>query len=187
MVLVDINPQLIIAGYQQLVEQKIEEGWKGYLLTVVFKQLSGSRSAMIAQTADEVERLYRTMLTRIVRNPKSPDRIGKLPIWLGSPDLPVFKTNKSSLAEVTINDGLHYHLIALIPPRSRLADDLVDHVRDQQALYAKAGRRVMRLDAVGIETRPAYVTDYALKSLSRRRFGSDEMLIFPRSRHELPD
>jgi hypothetical protein len=109
----------------------------------------------------------------------------RLPIWIGCPDLPVPKYQKQSLRNATINDGLHFHVICLIPPESRLTEPLQDHVAHHQQLYKGKAGTVSELDVRRIVKRPKYTTRYALKSIPKRRVSNDEIIILPRSQTEL--
>jgi hypothetical protein len=143
-------------------------------------QINGSPTTVLTRMAQELERIYATMLTRIIRNPTSVSAIGQLPIWIGCPDFPVPKHARQSVASVTINDGLHIHAIALIPPRSRVKEPLSTQLRTNQGLYVGHRKLVSRIRADLIDSSPGYVTGYVLKSISRRRFDTDRILVFPR-------
>jgi hypothetical protein len=187
MISVDSDPKLIVRGYQEFVEEKIQEGWTPYVLTFMFKQINGSPTTVLTRIGKELERIYATMLTRIIRNPTSASANGQLPIWIGCPDFPVPKHARQSLASVIINDGLHVHAVALIPPKSRLKEPLSTHLRTNQGLYVGHREMVGRIRADLIDSSPGYVTGYLLKSISRRRCDTDRILVFPRSLTELND
>jgi hypothetical protein len=175
-----------IQGYAAWAAQHVERGWEPYLLSFMFQQVPGSRASVLKQMQRDVERVYSTSLTRIVRKPRYEAEKGRLPIWLAVPDLPVPKRQKLSLRDVTVNDGLHYQGVALIPPGSRLKDGLDVHFRHHQALYVRPEHRLTRIHVKPVSHDPDYVTKYVLKSLSRQRFSLDEVLVLPRSRSELP-
>jgi hypothetical protein len=130
-----------------------------------------------------MSRIYSTMLTRIVRRPHSARAFGRLPIWLVAPDFAVPKKQKKSLREVAVNDGLHLHAIAIIPAQSRLRK-LAAHVQGNQHLYIKDGSVVCRVDAKRINTTAAKAVAYGMKSITRRRCDTDDLLIFPRAANE---
>ena len=175
-----------IKGYATWAAQHVERGWDPYLLSFMFDYVPGSRASVLKQMQREVERVYSTALTRVVRKPRCEAAQGTLPLWIVCPDLPVPKRQKQSLRDVIVNDGLHYEAIALIPPGSRLEEGLDVHFRHHQALYVRPKQPLARLRADPIIKDPGYVTEYALKSLSRQRFSLDEVLILPRSRSEFP-
>src|SRR5665213_1108835 len=95
----------------------------------------------------EIERIYATMRTRIIRNPMSRSVVEKLPMWICSPDFPVPKHHKQSLSAVIVNDGLHYHGICLLPPESRLKEPLTEPVANHQGLYVRDGTLVRHFRA----------------------------------------
>src|SRR3954451_10702247 len=175
-----------IKGYAVWAAQHIRCGWDPYLLSFMFNHVPGSRASVSRQMQREVERVYATSLTRVIRKPRCQAAQGKEPILIACPDLPVPKRQKQSLRDVIINDGLHYQGIALILPGSRLKDGLDVHFRHHQALYVHRERPLARVHAQPIVHDPGYVTEYALKSLPRQRFSLDDVLILPRNRNGLP-
>src|SRR3982750_4003659 len=118
----NLEVDISVKGYAKWISGYMENHWDGYLLTFMFRQLSGSRGSVLRQMERELERVYARALTRIVRKPRCEAAQGRLPILLGCPDFPVPKGQKQSLHDVTFNDGLHVHALALIPPGSRLKE-----------------------------------------------------------------
>jgi hypothetical protein len=177
--------EIINSGYGCWVTERLEEGWEGYLITLMFKSLKGSRESVIKQMAKEVERVYATVLTRIIREPaKTP--LTELPLWIACPDFPVPKHAKTDLRDVIINGGLHFHGIALIPPWSRMNCGVDEHFELSQGLYVRANYPLSRVHAVPITHDPEDVVGYGLKALARRRLDFDHVLILPRSHFEMP-
>jgi hypothetical protein len=131
----------------------------------------------------EIERVYATLLPRIVRGHWSPRHTWKRPIWICCPDFPVAKHARKDKREVVVNDGLHYHGVSLMPPVARLREPLDDHVQEEQARYVR--HPLFRIDAERITHDPAYVTEYVLKSLKRGWITPDQIFILPRSLSEL--
>jgi hypothetical protein len=175
----------ITTAYGDMINGYMEDGWKSYLLTFMFNHLRGSPAGVQMQMEREVERVYAKMLTRVVRKPRSLANVGKLPIWIAVPDFPVPKRERTSLDAVTVNNGRHVHALALDPPWSRMGMGLDEHFQQHQELYLGAARKLRRIDVELIRHSPKYVTDYALKSLKRRRADGDDVLILPRALNEL--
>ena len=48
---------------------------------------------------------------------------------------PVTSAEKQTVREVTINDGLHYHGLLLVPTKSRLKVPFLQHLRDKKRAY----------------------------------------------------
>ena len=180
-----IKQEIIQQGYGQMVTSKLRQRWEGYLLTFMFNQLRGSRRSVFRQMEREIERVYATVLTRIVRKPHSETYKNHLPIWIGCPDFPVPKHVKMELRDVVVNDGLHIHAIALIPPTSRLPTSLDQHFQDYQDRYVRSGYPLQRVHATEITSNPSYVVGYGFKSVKRGRVDLEEVIILPRSRSEL--
>jgi hypothetical protein len=177
----------LIIGYTDLINQRVLYGWQPYLMTFMFNQLPGSPSAVIKQMQGEVERVYATLVTRVVRKPRSPRSADRLPVLIGFADLPVAKREKKQLREVTLNDGLHYHGILLMPARSRMRTGLAFHFMKYHRLYLRDRSRLDRLHVCPIDTDTGYVMRYALKALENGRLPYDDcVLVLPKSVTELP-
>ena len=156
-----------------------------YLLTFMFHKIMAGGYAVRAAMYREVERIYATLLTRIVREPRKASPTD-LPLWIVCPDFPVPKSKKLNLAVVTVNDGQHLHALALIPPSSRLHRPFDAEVRRNQGLLTGNGTNTMRVDAVHVVNQHRYVADYGLKALRSGRVGFDDIMLLPRVVSELP-
>ena len=134
----------------------------------------------------EIETVYRKLVPRVQRFPTT--RVGSLhlPILLSCADLPVFKHNKKTLAEVTINEGLHHHGIILLPPNSRLKTDLSTHFASEQKRYL-AYSHLVSIFAEPMDENLEKAVGYAFKGMASGRLGYDEsFIVFPRALSELP-
>jgi hypothetical protein len=167
------------------IEEYVRDGWDPYLLTFMFRQLGGSNSGVARQMEREVERVYTTFVTHVVRRPRALSALGRLPIWWCSHDLPVHKRGKSSLRDASINGGRHMHAIALQPPWSRLREDLNVHFEEERHRYLRPGCALERIDVEAITHAAGYVAKYARKSVDRGRVAEATDLILPRALSEL--
>jgi hypothetical protein len=60
----------LIDAYGDWLQQWLDKGWDGYLITFLFNQLPGSRRAMVQQMHQHLEkRWYGRLATRMVRIP----------------------------------------------------------------------------------------------------------------------
>jgi hypothetical protein len=177
----------LVAAYGHWFMKETKNGWSGYLMTFMYTHLRGSRSVVLGQMFNEVERVYASLRTRIIRNSHSKADPNKMPRMIACPDFPVFKYDKQSLADVVINDGLHVHSLFLEPPWTRLTVPVDEHVADHCGLYLGRSGRLARIHVEPITHAPAYVTDYALKALNNGRVAGDELLILPRTGGEMSD
>lgn len=175
-----------LAGYAQLASQRVAEGWHPYLVTMMFNRLHGVPEPILPQMMDEASRVYRTLVTRVVRRPLSPRSVGDLPVLIAAPDYSVGKTDKP-ISQIALNDGLHLHGVLLVPPRSRLPEPVDEHFRTHQALYVNARSRLNTLDVRPIVDGVERTTEYVLKSVGRRRFTPDDILVLPRALAEMRD
>jgi hypothetical protein len=124
----------------------------------------------------EVETLYRRLATRMVRKPRSPKWAGLLPIGLFSPDFPVPKlrrSKKSTIRDVSINDGLHMHGIVLANRWGRVPIGLHEHFEQKMDQYQTG--KIRRIDIEPIRYNPAEVVGYALKGLEKRTVSLDDI------------
>lgn len=162
-----------------MVTDRIDDGWTGHLVTFLFSQLPGTRSAVINQMKDEIQRVYSTLVTRGHRKPRtaSPD---ELPVMIAAADLPVYKRDRSSSPAVPWNGGLHFHAVLLIPPRSRLNGFVEEHFRSNQAMYCGKRRTVSAIHVRPVTGDHGRVVDYVLKTALRGSVSYDEgVLLLP--------
>ena len=108
-----------------------------------------------------------TLITRVHRKPRNaaPD---ELPILIGTVDLPVYKSDRSSAPLVRCNGGLHFHALVLIPDRSRLREPLQDHL---QAAHISMGSNgtISKIDVRPVVDGYERVVDYVFKTIKRGR------------------
>jgi hypothetical protein len=57
----------LIRGYAELVRSRVDANWSPYLLTMMFRQLPGSTTAVMSQKRREAQRVYSTFVTYVVR------------------------------------------------------------------------------------------------------------------------
>ena len=103
----------------------------------------------------EIERVYSRLVTRFDRNPRSPAGSQRLPVMILFSDLPVYKREKQSIKDVSINDGLHYGGIVLTPPVSRFQGTLDAHFKEEQDKYVND--KLTRIHVKPIIWNAAYV------------------------------
>ncbi|WP_407522694.1 hypothetical protein [Methylobacterium oryzisoli] len=177
----------IISAYGDWIIDYLNQGWNGYFLSFMFNQLRGNRSGLLAQMEKEVERVYATLLTRVVRDPTHEKNRDLLPRWIICPDLPVPKREKLSLQDVTINNGLHLQGFGLHPPTTRLKHPLDQHFVEHQSLYVKIGGDLRRVTATPITRTPKQVVGYGFKAITRRTASFDDLVVLPRTLNEIRD
>lgn len=131
-----------IDGCEQWIRKHRIEGWVACYLNFMFEPLHGSTAAIIEQMKDAIHReFYVPFMLQYVRNPHRKAEQESMPRLMLYPDRPVFKGNKTSIHEVTINSGgLHYNGPMLIPPVSRFFDFPVE----PSAAFTKGTLRTVR-------------------------------------------
>lgn len=168
----------IIEGWRRLIMRYLKKGWDAYLVSLLFHEIPGSRDSKIIQMNREIERVYNRLATRMVRKTWSPAHAHNLPKGIFLPDLPVPKIRsgqKSTIEDVSINDGLHMGGILLANRRGRIRDNLENHFEQEKAVY-KTGK----IRSIGIRQITHDVdkpVDYTFKSLKRRTCTPDDVLV----------
>ncbi|WP_342110896.1 hypothetical protein [Methylobacterium sp. SI9] len=175
-----------IEAWGTYFKEKMDAGGEGYLITLMFKQISGSEAAKLRVMEQELYRVYATHLSRLFRRPNAPTNRGKLPIWIASPDYPVAKHEKVLLDEVRINDGLHLHVAALYHRDRRFAGSIEDHFADLMHIYIHGHHELLRMHISPIETEERYVVGYGFKTVVKRAsIGVDGLIVLPRTSGEV--
>lgn len=169
----------IEAAYKNWAERLVAEGYVPHLITFMFQPLGGSLASMGERMLDDVERVYRIHVTRVVRKPNAPAHLDERPIWFCSLDLPVFKLAKQSRLDVLINDGLHGHAIGFYLPRSRLRGSLSEHFEHHRDLYVRREHPLARIDVEPITHRIGYVVGYGRKNVGRGLISADATRVLP--------
>jgi hypothetical protein len=164
----------LITGYSELIQRSMSHGSNAYFLSFMFKPLAGPLKAVMSQMNDEVQRVYSTFVTRVVRNPRLQAQRDSLPFLITVPDRPVSKKKKQILLDLAINNGLHLHGFLCVPRNSRLKVDVKTHFHANNALYVK--NRLLRIDV-----KPVYsedVVDYAFKALKNGNATPDDIQLY---------
>jgi hypothetical protein len=173
-------PTEIVQAYGHWIQEQLNLGWDGYLVTFMFRNISGSNEAKIQQMHKEITRFYEKLATRAVRKPRSENWAHLLPKGVFFPDVPGYRKSESNIRKVSINDGLHFHGIMVATQECRLKEPLHLHLGRKRKLYV--GGRIYRIDAEPIRSRAVFVTDYGGKAIKRRRFSYDHVLLLCRFR-----
>ncbi|WP_127088299.1 hypothetical protein [Aquabacter cavernae] len=159
----------------------MDQGYKPFFLSFMFQPVSFSpKENFIPLAQGDIRRFYSRIVTRFAHRPNDIRERNKLPIMLAAPDLPVPKTEKSSIQDVSINDGLHFHAMFLQPPVSRF--------KRKFHLWAKANHdqlidetHIARLWVGRVVHTPDYMTEYAFKTVGNK-LSMDTILVLPEER-----
>ena len=168
-----------------MAQERFAVGWDAFLLTFMFNPLGAGQKQMPKIMQEEVTATYHKILTRMHRVPKKVD-LYHLPLWISAPDFPVAKYQKGSLQDAKTNDGLHFDVIALVPPENPRGLDFEAYVKDNPQKFVGHNRYLRTLDIVYINHDADYVADYVLKSVNRGWASPDDILILPKSQSERP-
>jgi hypothetical protein len=175
--------ETITSWWSSEVEEKVtKHGWNAYLVTFMFDHLPGLPAARLKIMQDSVCRFYSTLVTRVVRKPKSIHQLFLRPRMLTVPDYPVFKYVKIGVRDATVNDGLHMHSILAMPLKSRLKEDVISHIERKTRLYVK--KPIREINFAPIENNTYAVTNYVMKAVRRGRCRWEDVVFLPKSPSE---
>jgi len=177
-------PAQIVQAYGGWVQEQLNRGWDGYLVTLMFHWIPGSMETKIEQMNREITRLYGKLATKAVRKPGSPKWAPFLPKGVFFPDVPGLNGSKRRLLELVINDGLHVHGIVLTNQRDRLKEPLDQHFQENKRYYRS--KTVHHLHIVPITHKAEYATDYGGKAIKKGRISEEHILVLPKALSELP-
>lgn len=177
----------VLDGYAQWVRERVEHGFKPYLLTFMFNPLPGSMLARKELMHEDLRKTYHKMNTRwFHRNPRSTP-IQNRPFWIAAPDLPVPKRYKDSYRDLAVNGGLHCHAVVLVPAHNnRMSISFDDFIDMHQAKWTGEKKNAFRIHCVPVDDDVERVTDYVLKNIKRGNFPLDDILVLPQSDSERP-
>jgi hypothetical protein len=181
----------LVQGYSELIREKMGEGKRAYFLNFMFNQLPGSSQTRMEIMSQEVERVHSILTHHVVRRPNAANWAHLRPIFVGSHDLPVFKWNREKLGRLDVaNDGLHFNVIALMPPsshpvwpdwfqfrlagpQSRLKVPLDVHFKERSRFYLND--RLARIHTTLIME--GTMADYTMKAVKHARVSMDSVLV----------
>ena len=173
----------LVRLYGKWIKDYLDTGvWDGYLITIMFNFLTRPPEPL-EQMHQETISLYSKILISVVRNPRRPTWVDRLPRALFLPDS-FLGYRKMHLRDVLLNDGLHMHGIMIVPKKGRLKYPLDVLIERNKDFYY--GNKIQDIDIRLIQDNSVYVTEYIGKSIQRGRFTADDILILPRTVDELP-
>ncbi|WP_461717786.1 hypothetical protein [Bradyrhizobium liaoningense] len=169
----------------------MDEGRDGYFVNFMFDQLPGARQNQMDMMTQQVERVHSILTHHMIHRPTHDKWVHLRPIFVGSHDLPVFKWDRGKLHRLDlVNDGLHFNVIALLPPpshpalpgwlkyrmwgpQSRLTVPLDQHFQDESKFYLNDRLARIHVTPVNYGT----MADYALKAFKHGRLDEDSILV----------
>jgi hypothetical protein len=179
----------IVDGYSQLISTYVNQGLEAHYLNFMFHPLPGGAKTQKEIMAAEVTRVHGILTLQIVRKDKSEAWKHLRPVFIGSPDLPVHKDERVSSRLHRPNGGLHFNVIALVPPKnplpkgmdqhplmlkqSRLHVSSADHFEEKRDRYQNG--RLYRIEVTRIAS--GTMADYTLKAFKLGNVSSNDILI----------
>lgn len=178
------RPQTINA-YNAMIIDRAMRGWQPYFANFMFDHIPGKKRTKFEIMEGEVERVYATLITHVVRRPNAPSQMEYRPVFVGCPDAPVAKSNKPSIRVHLANDGWHFNGCLLLPPpdKCRMKGHLDEHFRQHKDHYYIPDRPLNCVHVTRMSS-PA-IADYTFKHYKRGNVASGDILLLPRSRDEI--
>ena len=100
----------LVQAYSRLIREMMDEGRDAYFLNFMFNQLPGSRQNHMDTMRQEVERVHWILAKHMIHRPGHRSWAHLRPIFVGGPDLPVFKWDRGEPNRLAVaNDGLHFN------------------------------------------------------------------------------
>jgi hypothetical protein len=168
----------IIDGWRMMIVRHMMKGWDAYLVSFLFHEIPGSKEAKKIQMYREIERVYNRLATRMVRKTWSPTQAVNLPVGIFLVDFPVHKRRaqkKSTIEDVSINDGMHVGGILLANKWGRIRENLENHFDHENEVYKTGKIRSIGIRQITRDVDKA--VNYTFKSLKRRSCTPDDVLV----------
>lgn len=185
----------ILSAYAEWVNEiakRNDERRYAAIVTLMFRHIPGSFEQKWSVMRREAERVYSTLVRHVVRHPERKSSQSKLPIWVFAPDYPIWKRGKdggrASLADVSVNDGLHLQGVMFLPVESRMRVTLGMHMHPMRRWYREYVRPdhpVYRIHVEPIEETLDVAADYVLKTLKGRVPDLGYVEVLPRTLSEI--
>jgi hypothetical protein len=179
----------IVQGYDQTIWSYVLRGMIPNYVNFMFRPLPGREEVRKEIMTAAVERVHKTLTQHVVRKSERENWTHLRPIFIGCHDRPVWKHEKELGRAYLPNDGLHFNVMALMPPKnplppgmdqhalmpkqSRLRVSLADHIAEKPNLYQKDP--LYRIHVTEITT--GTMADYMLKTFKHGYASSDDILI----------
>ena len=165
----------------------VDDGWNAYFTNFMFRNIPGSSQRRFAIMRDEVERVYSTLVTRVERNPTSPQRFEYLPRFFGCEDKGIYKKSKAAKQDNSPNGSSHINGMFLFPWKSRLRKHPIDLIGDNQKYYIPKGGPLMNIHFTPVHETVGKATDYTFKAIKRGWVSEEDIIVLPKSLRETSD
>jgi hypothetical protein len=157
----------------------------------MFNHIPGDAALKMDVMTAEVKRVHDILTRHIVKRPKAKNWCHLRPIFIGCPDLPVWKHKKELVRNLVVNDGLHFNVVALVPEealptmpievqfilwgrRSRLKVPLKKHFAQNQRFYLNDSLSRIHVTPITEGT----MADYTLKVYKKGWVSPDSVQVW---------
>ncbi len=124
-----------IEEWGRWIDGKLDEGWEGYLITLMFKEIRGSEATKIEVMGRELERVCTLPFSPTCFVGQRRHQQREAPNPHRRTGLPGRQAPEVSLKEILTNDGLHFHGALLIHPDRRLKESVQDYFDTNMHVY----------------------------------------------------
>lgn len=177
----------LVKGYSQMIREHIKLGKEASFVNFMFNQIPGGIERQKGVMTREVRRVHDILARNIVRKPSSAACKHLRPAFVGCHDFPVMKHEKQCVSTFTVNGGMHFNAIVLVPPpviwtwdrgaeklpRAGWNTSLEEHFHMKARFYVNS--TLYRIHVTPVEE--GTMADYALKAFKSWRVSSDDILV----------
>lgn len=181
----------LIEGYNEFIRNRIDQGAQAHFINFIFNHIPYGRERRLEMMIDQVTRVHTSLLFHTVRKPKMASWQHLRPVFIGAPDLPVWKHDKVTGRLMNVNGGLHFNVVALTPPPAMATV----HIKLQNFLFGKQSRLTVPLEVHFRQRASFYVNetlyrihvtpiargtmaDYTLKTFKKGLVSSDAIQVW---------
>jgi hypothetical protein len=157
-----------IKWFEGIARKAFDRKKKVYLVTLMYRQIPGALKFKLERMLGEAKWIEARLLHEVVRCPTSEIGKKKRPVIFGSPDCGKISGAPELNCYISVNDGWHFHLVIIIPRKSRLKTGLKKHFVLKEKAYLKPDKYLLRIHVKRVRTKPKRVARYAFKQGSRQ-------------------
>jgi hypothetical protein len=178
-----------VDGYSQIISDYVKQGMEPYFINFMFHPLPGKARTQNDIMVSEVTRVHGILRGQIVRKYDKENWRHLRPVFIGCRDQSVWKHEKVASRLHRPNDGMHFNVVALVPPRnplppgtdqhpslprqSKLHVDLERHFWEHNRRYQSDWLYRIDVSAITYGT----MADYALKAFKWGNVTADDILV----------
>ena len=184
------NIDHLIAGYNQWLEENVENHWSLWHIVVTFKKCAYAVPKAEMQSWMEsvlLNQFYSVLCRQVEWHPGRASRANRLPKGFICFDLPGGISKGGLFREAHLNYGLHLDGILAFPPKHKIEHlDMGRHIREEQCRYTSGDIYDVNCELIKLTREDRHrVADYATKSVKYRGIDEASTIFLPRAYSEV--